>query len=206
MGQRRILRRALLLAGVGAVLALIALGLAHHAEYLRYLVAPPEYLWTWTANISPAATLHRVLSPHGEARLLARSLTLIVGALLVFLFARAIPRGTPSASPAFDWAWGLAVTAIPLLSPLTEEHHLVVLLFPLTLALMDGWDMEGVTLESTLLLVSVLLLASRYSLERFPTFHGGFLSLLATGKILGVVCLAWLLTRFARYAATPERA
>jgi hypothetical protein len=198
MGQRRILGRALLLAGAGVGLGLILLGPAHHAEYLRYLVAPPEYLRTWTANISLGATLHRVLSPHGEARLLAGGLTLIVDALIVVLLARAIPRGAPSASPAFDWAWGLAVTAIPLLSPLTEEHHLVILLLPLALLLMDGQERENVSVESMLLLGSVLLLASRYSLERFPVFREGVLSLLATGKILGVVCLEWLLARVAR--------
>jgi hypothetical protein len=205
-GQRCVLWRALLLVGAGVGLGLAVLGPAHHVEYLRYLATPPEYLKTWTANLSLGATLHRVISPHGDAPLLAGGLTLVVDALIVVLLARAIPHGAPPGSPAFDWAWALAVTAIPLLSPLTEEHHLVVLLFPLTLALMDGWDMEGLTPESTLLLVSVLLLASRYSLERFPIFHGGFLSLLATGKILGVVSLAWLLTRFARHAATPERA
>jgi hypothetical protein len=207
MGQRRIFGRALLFAGTGVVLSLIVLGPAHHTEYVHYLVSPPEYLWTWTANISLGATLHRALSPHGEARLLAGSLTLIVDVLLVLLFARAIPRGTSPASPAFDWAWGLVVTAVPLLSPLTEEHHLVVLLFPLALLLLDSGEREFVLLENALLLGSVLLLGSRYSLERFPAFNGGILSLLATGKILGVVCLACLLAHAAAtsVAYTGER-
>jgi len=46
-----------------------------------------------------------------------------------------------------------------------------------------------------LLVASTLLLGSRYSLDRFPTFHTGVLSLLAAGKILGVGGLAWVLIR-----------
>jgi hypothetical protein len=144
------------------------------------------------------------LSPHGDARLLADSLTLAADALLVVLFARAIPRGVPPASPAFDRAWGLAVTAIPLLSPLTEEHHLVVLLFPLTLVLMAKGETRFPSTESVLLLVSILLLGSRYSVERFPFFQQGLPALLATGKLLGTVCLAWLLTRLAQHEAPSE--
>jgi hypothetical protein len=203
-GQRRILGRALLLIAAGLVFGLVALGPAHHAEYLRCLAASADSLRTWTANLSPGATLHRLLSPHGEARLVADGLTVVADTLLVVLFARAIPRGAPPASPAFDWAWGLAVTAIPLLSPLTEEHHLVVLLFPLTLVLMAKGETSFPSTEGVLLLVSILLLGSRYSLERFPFFHQGVPSLFATGKLLGTGCLAWLLTRFAQHAAPSE--
>src|SRR5207247_1643145 len=38
-------------------------------------------------------------------------------------------RGRPApGTPAFDWAFGLAVAAVPLVAPFSEEHHLVVLL------------------------------------------------------------------------------
>jgi len=97
----------------------------------------------------------------------------------------------------------LVVTAIPLLSPLTEEHHLVVLLLPLALILLARWEMALLSAESYLLLGSVLLLGSRYSLERFPVFHEGILSLLATGKLVGALCLAWLLMRVLREPAQP---
>jgi hypothetical protein len=204
MGQRRVLGRALLLVVAGLVFGLVALGPAHHAEYLRYLAASADAVRAWTANLSLGATLHRLLSPHGDARLLADGLTVAADALLVVLFARAIPRGAPPASLAFDWAWGLAVTAIPLLSPLTEEHHLVVLLFPLTLVLMANGETRFPSTESVLLLVSILLLGSRYSVERFPFFQQGVPALFATGKLLGTACLAWLLTRLARRAAPAE--
>jgi hypothetical protein len=125
-------------------------------------------------------------------------LIVAVDVLLVVLLARAIPRGVSPASATFDWAWALAVTAIPLLSPLTEEHHLVVLLFPLVLLLLARGDMFPLSMENCLLLVSIVLLGSRYSLERFPAFHEGLPSLLAGGKLVGTCCLAWLLTRVLR--------
>lgn len=201
MRQWRVLGRALSLVAIGLAVSLAVLGPAHHAEYVRYLLAPPDYLRTWTANISLGATLHRLLSPHGEAWLLADGLTLAVDALLVALFARALPRGVSPASPTFDWAWALVVTAIPLLSPLTEEHHLTVLLFPLAMILLARWEMALLSAESGLLLASVLLLGSRYSLERFPVLHAGIPSLLAGGKLAGALCLAWLLTRVLREPA-----
>jgi hypothetical protein len=198
MGQRRILGRALLLAAAGLALGVALLGPAHHAEYLRYLLDAPDALRTWTANLSPSGTFHRLLDLRGGARFLVHGLTLALDAFFLVVFARAIPRGVSVASPAFDWAWALAVTAVPLLSPLTEEHHLVILLFPLTLTLLARGDADLFSRESLLLLGSVVLLASRYSLERFPAFHQGVPSLLATGKLVGTLCLAWLLTRLLR--------
>jgi hypothetical protein len=201
MKQRRALGAALLFFAIGLAVSLAVLGPVHHTEYFRYLLHPPDYLRTWTANLSPGAVLHRLLSPHGDARLVADGLTLAVDAILIVIVARAIPRGISPASPAFDWAWALVVTAIPLLSPLTEEHHLAVLLFPLALLLLARWDMALLSAESGLLLASVLLLGSRYSLERFPVFHAGLPSLLAGGKLVGTLCLAWILRRMLREPA-----
>ena len=198
MGQRRVLGRALLLLAAGLALSLAALGVPHHVEYLGYLAAPPDYLRTWTANLSPSATLHRLLSPRDGGRFLAMALTVVVDAVFVVVFARAIPRGLSSASPTFDRAWALAIVAIPLLSPLTEEHHLVLLLFPLALLLSTRGETSLLSMENVLLIGSALLLGSRFSLERFPVFHQGVPSLLATGKLIGALCLAWLLTRVLR--------
>lgn len=204
LGQRRILGRALLLAGAGLVCGVLVLGSAHHVEYLRCLLASSDALRTWTANLSPAGTLHRLLSPHGEARHLADGLTLAADALLVALFARTVPRTIPVASPAFDWAWGLAVTMVPLLSPLTEEHHLVVCLFPFALLLANRWDADVGAGESMLLLGSLLLIGSRYSLQRFPALQEGVLSLVGIGKVVGVSFLVWLLSRTVRRTAEAQ--
>lgn len=113
-------------------------------------------------------------------------------------FARAIPRSSSPTSPILDWEWGLGVTAIPFLSPLTEEHHLAVLLFPLALLLLTDSEEERFSADMLVLLAGVILLGSRYSLERFPAFHHGLLSLFGTGKLFGVAGLAWILLRRTR--------
>ena len=87
------------------------------------------------------------------------------------------------------------MTAIPLLSPLVEEHHLVVLLLPVILLLLAEPRAPTTLADQAILVLSILLLGSRYSFEQFSAFHQGPLALLASGKILGVVTLAWTLTR-----------
>jgi len=91
-----------------------------------------------------------------------------------------------------------------LLSPLTEEHHLVVLLLPLTLLVVDRTDPPLRPRDVVMLVASILLLGSRYSFERFPAFHQGILSLLMTGKLLGVIGLTWVLaSRLRAQSQTP---
>ena len=193
VGYRAVAARAIFLAGLGLGVSLAVLGPATHLEYLRYVLSLPDYLLTWTANIAPRATVHRLLEPVGHGRAIADGLWLILGIGLLFFMARAIPRALPSRSPALDWAWGLGLILILLLSPLTEEHHLVVLLLPITLLLIKETDVPLSQKELTVLVASLLLLGGRYSLERFPDFHSGVLSLLATGKLLGMIGLAWVL-------------
>ena len=195
---------ALLLAGLGLGAGLLVLGPAHYLDYLRYLLSPPDYLSAWTANLSPSATLHRLLSGSGETRLVAEGLTLAVDGLLLALFARALPRSMPLTPSALDWSWGLGLTAILLLSPLTEEHHLVVLLLPLTLLLLAEPVSARRSLELGSLAVSIVLLGSRYSFERFELFHQGLLLLLMTGKLLGVIGLAWILIRRLRHTVAGQ--
>ena len=195
MGQRRAAARGLLLAGLGVITGLLILGPAHHLGYLGYAWSPPDYLHAWTANLSPRATLLRLLGGAPEGRALANAASLALDGTLLYLFARAIRGPLSPSSHSLDWVWGLGLTAVPLLSPLTEEHHLVVLLLPLTLLLLAESPAPGGWLDETLLIASILLLGSRYSFERFPAFHQGPLSLLAAGKILGVSALAWVLMR-----------
>jgi len=204
IGLGSVCARALLLAGLGLGAGLLVLGPAHYLDYLRYLLSPPDALSTWTENLSPRATLHRLLSGSGESRLVADGLTLAVDGLLLVLFARALPRSTPPESSALDWSWGLGLTAILLLSPLTEEHHLVVLLLPLTLLLLAEPVSARRLLELGSLAVSIVLLGSHYSFERFALLHQGLLSLLTTGKLLGVVGLAWILMRRLRHTGAGQ--
>lgn len=199
MGSRVVSLRAFLLAGLGLAVGMMALGPAHHVSYLRYVLSLPDYLLTWTANISPRATFHRLFEGFSQGAILADSLWLTLVAALLFLIARSIPHPLPHESPALDWAWGLGLCAVLLLSPVTEEHHLVVLLLPLMLLVLRGPDLSWRPMDVAVLVGSILLLGSRYSLEQFPVFHHGALSLLATGKLLGVFGLSWvLMTRLRR--------
>jgi hypothetical protein len=198
IGQRRAAVQALLLTGVGVGAALLVLGPAHYREYLGYLLSPPDYLHTWTANLSLRATLFRALGFSGNGHIFANGLILALDAVLLGVFALATPRTTTPDSVAVDWAWGIGLAAIMLLSPLTEEHHLVVLLLPLFLLWLRAPAGEMQTIDWTLLIASTLLLGSRYSFEQFPAFHQGPLSLLASGKLAGVALLAWALIRHLR--------
>lgn len=193
IGYRQVSFRALALAALGLGVGVLALGLAHHIEYVRYVTSLPDYLAAWTANISPRGTVHRLLASSGDGRLLADGLTLALDALVLGVCARAIPRTPTPDSSTLDWAWGLGLCAILLLSPLTEEHHLVVLLLPLMLLLLSDSIERMRARDFVALVVVILLLGSRYSLEQFPSFHQGALSLLATGKLVGVAGLAWVL-------------
>lgn len=92
-----------------------------------------------------------------------------------------------------------------LLSPLTEEHHLVVLLQPLMLLLLCDFEAFTTSKDLGLLVGSIVLLAGRYSLEQFPSFHQGVLSLFTTGKLVGVAGLTWILICRLRASAKAKR-
>jgi hypothetical protein len=193
MGRRTESVRTAVLAGLGLGVGLLVLGPAHHEEYIRYVTGMPDILLTWTANLSPRATLHRLFSISSLSHAVADVLWLMIVAGILLMCVRTIPNPLPVPSPAVDWAWGLGLTLILLLSPVTEEHHLVVLLLPLTLFVLDCNDPPLRPRDMAMLIASMLLLGSRYSLEQFPTFNQGILSLLTTGKLLGVIGLTWVL-------------
>jgi hypothetical protein len=195
MGERRTSACALLLTSLGVVAGLILLGPAQYIAFAQHLLSDPEYLYAWIKNLSLRATFYRLAAGLPQPLLLANGLTVASMITLLIIFARAITRSLPADSPKLDWSWGLGVTALLLFSPLMEEHHLVLLLLPLSLLLLAGLDPPLPRWDQVLLIGSILLLASRYSLEQFAVFHQGALSLLATGKLLGVAGLAWVLVR-----------
>ena len=91
----------------------------------------------------------------------------------------------------------MAVGAIPLITPLLEEHHLTVALLPLLLAVARADELAGKR-EIACLVGAVVLLAGRYSLEAFPRFDRGLASLAHAGKPLGALLLLTVIARLAR--------
>lgn len=85
----------------------------------------------------------------------------------------------------------LVICLILLVSPVTEEHHLVFMFIPFVALLHDG----NLTARSGWVLTAAFCLISvRYSLNRFPFFQSGLPALLNAAKLLGVG-LVWHLTR-----------
>jgi hypothetical protein len=157
----------------------------------------PGYLHAWSLNITPHATLHRLLDG-GLGAGAVEPMALIASAGILGALAYAL-RGRPApGTPAFDMAFGVAVAAIPLVAPIAEDHHLTVLLLPLALLLLAP---EAPPRARLALAAAAVLMGARYSLERFPALHAGPASLLMTGKLAGVALLAWLLARRVRQGA-----
>src|SRR5207244_12892548 len=90
MGRRTESLGAAVLAGLGVGVSLIVLGAAHYQEYLRYVAAMPGYLLTWTANLSPRATFHRLFDASSLSPVVAASLWLVVGVGILIWCMRSI--------------------------------------------------------------------------------------------------------------------
>ena len=200
MGCRRACAGACAAVAGGTALGWMLLGADHYRAYVSYLASPPPYLAAWTANLSLRGTVHRLVG-EGGGTWIAESIWLAAVMGILIAVARSVPRSVASIPAARDWVWGLGLAVMVGISPLMEEHHLVVLLFPLMLLLLKEPQGHWTKLDWGLLIGSVLLLGSLYSLEQFPVFHRGLWSILMAGKLLGVGCLGWALQRRIRFSA-----
>jgi hypothetical protein len=197
IGQRGIAYRAAAVAAAGVVVGAMTVGPTAYLDWARHVLAMPTYLHAWTLNMAPHAALHRLLDGVLGARAV-EPLTLGASGAILAGIAYAL-RGRPApGTPAFDRAFGLAVAGVPLVAPIAEEHHLVVLLLPLALLVLAA---DVTPRASVALLTAAVLIGARYSLERVPALHTGVPSLLLTGKLAGVALLARLLVPRAREAA-----
>jgi GT2 family glycosyltransferase len=191
IGRRALAWRAAAVAAAGLAAGVAAVGPAAHAQWVRHALALPAYMHAWSLNVAPHAVLHRLLD--GALGAGAVEPLALAASVAILAAAAAAARGRPApGTPAFDRAFGLALAVACLVSPLTEEHHLVVLLLPLALlVLAPGAGPRA----GAALVAAAVLIGARYSLERFPALHAGLPSLLLAGKTAGVALLAWLLAR-----------
>jgi len=201
IGQRGVAYRAAAVAAGGLALGVATVGLAAHVAWARHALAMPAYMHAWSLNLTPHATLHRLLDGAVGPQAV-EPLALGAAAAILATVAYAL-RGRPAPGPpAFDHAFGLAVAVVPLVAPSAEEHHLVVLLLPLALLVLAS---DAMPRAGGALIAAAVLIGARYSLERAPALHAGAPSLLMTGKLAGVALLAWLLARrAAEPTADPE--
>ena len=157
-------------------------------------LAKSAHLHHWIRNLSPHAMLHRLTGAEGGAvviEIAAVTLALAVGAIVLW----AARPPLPTASDLTLAAWSMAIAALPLAAPLTEEHHLVLLLLPILFAVAHAHELEP--WWRTALVVAIVLLASPYSFESFGTFDHGLLSLVHGGKTGGAALLLAVVGRLA---------
>ena len=196
IGQRAVAYRAAAVVAAGLAAGVAAVGPGAHVDWVRHALAMPASLHAWSLNVAPHAALHRLLDGGLGAR--AVEPVALATSLAILAAVAYAARGRPApGTPAFDWAFGLAVAAVPLVAPFSEEHHLLVLLLPLALLVLAP---DASPRASVALAAAAVLLGARYSLERFPALHAGLPSLLLTGKTAGAGLLAWLLARRLREA------
>lgn len=195
MGQRRAAWHAVWLSVLAGVLGLAVLGIEHYRNYFQYILSMPQELTAWTVNLAPRGALYRLLDNFSATSLVADSIWMVGSLVFLLYLAMNIPRVTLPFSHPVDEVWGMGVAAVLLISPHTLEHHLVVLLLPLMMLLLRPEWSHWTRTNVVLFIGATLLLSARYSLERFPVFHQGWPSLLANGKLLGIVLLVVFLSR-----------
>jgi hypothetical protein len=202
MGRRRACAGACVAAACGVLVGWSVLGAEHYHAYFSYLSSLPSYLASWTANLSLRGMMHRLVLGIGGTAGGADGLWLLSAGTVLVVIALTVPRSSARVPSASARVWGLGLVAMVFISPLTEEHHFVTLLFPLLWLVLDEQDGRWELLDWWLIVASVLLMGSLYSLAQFPEFHRGVPSLLMEGKLLGAGCLGWTLQRRLR---TGER-
>lgn len=166
------------------VAGLPQLGVDHYVQYVAALARHTGVVAADFHNLSLNGLWHRLLGG-GLARAvyLVTSLGLVAGT--VWWTRRA------TFEPSAPTRVVVAVTLIPLLSPHTEEHHLVVTLLPLLVAALRIRDADAV--GRALYVVALVLVASRYSWNRFAADHAAVWTALLSAKVFGVLLLLGVL-------------
>jgi N-acetylglucosaminyl-diphospho-decaprenol L-rhamnosyltransferase len=183
-GDGALARRAVGIGALGLVASVATLGVPYHVAWLREMVTSTRTLFTW--NIAGAAIVGRVVQGLGGAPIVAQACAVVIDGALLSLVVAALRSG-PAGQDVEDWSWALAIAAVPLTTPMMEEHHLVVLILPLALSILR----PGVgRRDAGLLVASTVLLASRYSFVRFGSVQSGLAALALGGKLVGVILLA----------------
>ena len=143
----------------------------------------------WEKNYSLFSALCKLSS--GEMinflRFINAFLFVCAFAIVIFLFRSNLKRDLIP----FEFSW--FVSLILVFMPLLEEHYLVVLYLPIFLLFsrMNHWSQK----VQCIFIIGFLMVALRYSFERFEFLQLGFPSIVTNGKLYGtlLIMLALLL-------------
>jgi hypothetical protein len=190
-GRLDVAVRACVVGAAGFAIGGAVLGVGHYVAWTQEVLHSAfDHVFAW--NVSASAILKRLVRLAGAPLAAASALTWTVNAVVLAVVGRAMLRRSPDAA---DWQWGLALTSVILVSPMLEEHHVVLLLLPLGLVLLRPAPPGAAGFADTaLVLAATLLLASRYSAVRFEATQLLVVLSLA-GKWLGAAALAVALVR-----------
>lgn len=158
------------------------LGFAHYERYLSALLKHTSGVTTDLHNISLNALWHRFFTddPHLATILYLITSFILISLVLFFCFKKRLHNN-------LERAFIVGLTLIPLLSPHTEEHHLVPILLPLVF--ISFYIQEMSYYMRFFYLISIVLITSRYSWIRLAPTSGIILAPLLSLKIFGVLCL-----------------
>jgi GT2 family glycosyltransferase len=195
-GRVDVAGRAIVVGSVGFAIGLAVLGIDHYTAWVHEITRTGfEFIFAW--NISASAILRRLGRLVEAPAVTATILTWIVNAGVLAVVVGAMLRRERDTA---DAQWALALTSVILVSPMLEEHHFVLLLFPIAVVLLQpAPERASGPADAALALGAILLLASRYSVVRFET-SGSLVAVLLAGKWLGAAALAWVLARRIRAA------
>jgi len=160
LGYRAVCARMALPTGLTLVVTLLHFGLPHHLAFGQTILSFSNQHLDWIQNMSVRSFLHKGFVKMGASSACADLLWIASAAGLLILLAIAHSNSQPSHPSRIDRGYGLGVTAAVLLSPFTENHHLVVLLLPLALLLLSDSPSHMSFARRSAFSVTLILLAS----------------------------------------------
>jgi Glycosyltransferase family 87 len=169
-----------------ALSTLPIVSLQFQVDYFSTLLTIGEYaskILMWQFNLSLLSALTRLLDANHiiVARIIHGMLTLAVTIYLISLLWR------PYHHNLFVFEFSSVILMTLLFLPVTEEHYFVLLYLSIFVIYRYLGSLDR--LWQSAFIIAFLLLAMRYSVGRFDLFHSGFPSLLANGKLYGLILL-----------------
>ena len=166
--------------------SIVVAGMDFQKGYFMGLLNIGKYTYdkiTWEGNISLLSAVTRVLDgKYIDA-------TIIIHAMFAIAFTLYTVKHfwRPYKKDLFILEFSWMIALLLLFLPMLEEHYLVLLYFPI-LVIYAYLNNLNRFWQSTFI-IGFLLVAMKYSLVRFEIFNSGLPSLLANGKLYGLILI-----------------